>query len=702
MTCNIIIDGVSVAAQEGQTILNAALDAGIFIPHLCSHPDLEAAGGCRLCVVEIDGCGKAVPSCSVTVQEGMNISTQSPAALKVRRAAMELILAAHPSECGDCPKYGKCELQSMYQFMGVSAEGRKRRHRAIADNASNPLILHRFTRCILCGRCVRACRELRGVKVLDYQRMSDGTVRIGTDGSVSLAEAGCRFCGACIEACPTGSILDQLGVLPEGVPHSKAVVPCRNECPAGIDIPQYLRYIKDGDYPNALAVIREKVPFPNALGHICNHVCETKCRRASLGGALSIRCLKGFAAAADDGTWKARGFSLPETGRSVAVVGAGPAGLTAAYYLKKLGHRVTVLEAREKAGGQLRYGIPAYRLPDEVLDRDISDILEVGIDLHCNSRVGHADDLAGYDASLMAIGTHVGVRLPMPGSDLPGVTINTEFLRAARSTQPPSVPDQVVVLGGGSVAFDCARTAIRLGAKEVHLACLEARAAMTAPMEEITDGEAEGVIVHDASSFLRITGTDHAEGVEIKAVSSFTFDADRRAVITTVDGSEQVLPGQLVIFATGQHPELDESFGLSVFRGRYIQTDEHLMSSRPGIFACSDAVTGTKSVVQAIAAGRSAAIEIDRYLGGTGCIDEQLTDKRPEKPAYLGRCEGFAGQARTDAPLLPAAARKCSFCDQELPMDPELARREASRCLQCDLRLEITQPKLWTDYEGRD
>jgi formate dehydrogenase beta subunit len=195
----------------------------------------------------------------------MTVESCSDVALRVRRTALELILAAHPAECGDCPKYGRCELQSIFQYMGVSSAGRKPRYQPVPDDTRNPLILHRFTRCIKCGRCVRACRELRGVKAIDYQRIG-GTVRIGVDGGVTLAEAGCRFCGACIEVCPTGSILDQAGLLQAGLPYKKAIVPCRSECPAGIDIPAYLRFIKNGQFSNALATIREKTPFPNTLG----------------------------------------------------------------------------------------------------------------------------------------------------------------------------------------------------------------------------------------------------------------------------------------------------------------------------------------------------------------------------------------------------------------------------------------------------
>ncbi|MGI6326618.1 MAG: FAD-dependent oxidoreductase [Saccharofermentanales bacterium] len=697
MKYHLVIDSTTVEASQGQSVLDAALAANIYIPHLCKHPDLEAMGGCRLCSVEINGSGHAVPACLTAVEEGMTVESCSDVALRVRRTALELILAAHPAECGDCPKYGRCELQSIFQYMGVSSAGRKPRYQPVPDDTRNPLILHRFTRCIKCGRCVRACRELRGVKAIDFQRIG-GTVRIGVDGGVTLAEAGCRFCGACIEVCPTGSILDQAGLLQAGLPYKKAIVPCRSECPAGIDIPAYLRFIKNGQFSNALATIREKTPFPNTLGHVCTHNCESKCKRNQLGGALSICQLKRFSAKYDDGRWQELSMKLPDTGKRIAVVGAGPAGLTAAFYLRKRGHAVTVLEANPEPGGQLRYGIPTYRLPIDVLNRDIDIIQGSGIELQCDRRVRSLDELADYDAVLVALGTHKGIRLPLEGNDLPGVIINIDFLKAVRIGNPPMVAEDVAVLGGGSVAFDCARTALRLGAQRVHVICLEARDQMTASSDEIEEGLAEGVIVHDACSFIRLTGTDHVTGVEIEKVLSFSFDANHKAVIVTKEDSRENILAGTVIFAVGQMPEYDDQFGLTSKRGNRIETDTRQMTAREGVFACGDVVSGTQSVIKAIAAGRQAASNIDIYLGGNGVIDETLTESKQEKNAYIGRIEGFSSMIRMKAPLLAPQDRLKGFWDQTLSLDPACAQSEASRCLQCDLRLEITTPRLWNDY----
>ncbi len=692
------IDDKQIEANEGMSILNAALGAGIYIPHLCGHPDLEAVGGCRLCSVEIEGMTEAVPSCKIKVQEGMKITVHGPKAERTRKTAMELILATHPADCTGCPKYGKCELQSMYQYLGVGPERWKKKSRTVPTDDSNPLIRHLFTRCVRCGRCVRACRELRGVKVLDFQRTEEG-VRIGTDGNISLKEAGCKFCGACIEVCPTGSIMDALGQINEEVSYGERVIPCKTACPAHTDIPRYLRYIKEGEYEKATAVIREKLPFPEALGCICNHVCETACKRNELGEPLSICKLKRAAASVHSDDWKKNRKIADSTGKKVAVIGAGPAGLTAAYYLAKKGHEVTVFEINEKAGGQCRYGIPSYRLPDEVMDREINDILEVGVQLMLNITAEAPEVLLkqGYDTVLIATGTHKGTLLPLEGNKLSGVILNTDFLKNARRNQISNLGKKVMVLGGGNVAYDCARTALRLGAEEVHIACLESGDTMTASAEEIQEGSDEGVILHSGHSFLRITGDTKVQGVELQKVEKFYFDENRKAVIELVEGSREIIPVDHVIFAVGQAPDGTETLGVELIRGSYVKVNSSFATSLPGVYGAGDVVTGTRSVIEAIAAGRQSAVEMDRYLGGDGDISEELLEKEAGDP-FLGRTEDFGNLERLSPSLLDSQERKKSFAAVEQTFTCEEAKCEAGRCLQCDLRLNVTNPKLWNEY----
>ena len=694
----IILDGKEIEAKEGISVLDAALECGIYIPHLCKHPDLEAVGGCRLCSVEVEGVENPVPACKTIVQEGMSVKINSEKADKTRKTAMELILATHPAECTGCPKYGKCELQSLYQYMGVSSERWRKKSRPVPNDSSNPLIDHLFTRCIRCGRCIRACRELRGANVLDYQRTKDG-IRVGIDGGVSLEEAGCRFCGACIEVCPTGSIMDTVGMIKDNVSYSDSVVPCRAACPAHTDVPRYIRYIKEGDFVKATAVIREKVPFPETLGSICNHACEDNCKRNEFGNPISICKLKKAAAVEDDGSWKSRVRRAESTGKKVAVIGAGPAGLTSAYYLVKKGHVVTVFEENEKAGGQCRYGIPAYRLPDELLDKEINDILAEGVELVTNTKIELPKELLnkGYDAVLVSIGTHKGTLLPLEGNDLPGVYVNADFLKRARQEEPVQLKERVMILGGGNVAYDCARTALRLGAKEVHIACLENLEQMTATKDEIEEGREEGIILHDVHSFLRIIGSEKVEGIELQKVDKFYFDSDRKAVIELVEGSNEIIQVDNVIFAVGQKPAGTEDMEIELTHGPYIKTNEALETSVQGIFAAGDVVTGTKSVIAAIAAGRMSAESIDKYLGGDGDISEQLLDEETPNPC-IGKCLGFSKLERTVPELVDADERKCNFGIVEKTLSKEAAMCEASRCLQCDLRLNLKKPKLWNEY----
>ena len=447
------IDGKTVEAREGQSVLHAALDAGIYIPHLCDHPDLEAKGGCRLCSVTINGAETAVPSCTTIVEEGMVVESKSDAAMAVRKTSMELMLATHPSECTGCPKFGKCELQSLYQYMGVNGEDWRLKPRPVATDEKNPLITHLFTRCVRCGRCIRACQDKRGVKVLDYIRDNSG-IHAGIPDGKSLIEAGCRFCGACIEVCPTGSIVDAVGLMDRYNSYADNVVPCSAECPAHIDIPAYIRAIREGRPGDAVAIIREKVPFPLVLGHICNHLCETGCKRGNINDPMGIRNLKRFAVENDpEQAWKAKGFMKERTGKRVAVVGSGPCGLTAAYYRNKLGHDVTVLEKRPQLGGPMTSGIPAYRLPLEDVMAEIQYILDSGVKAEVNCEVSDVAELKkNYDAVLVAVGVSKGKKLPLPGSDFKQVYTAMDVLADSRANKDMSyLGETVCVIGAGSV-----------------------------------------------------------------------------------------------------------------------------------------------------------------------------------------------------------------------------------------------------------
>jgi len=680
-TLSLTIDGRSVETRSGQTVLDAALEAGIYIPHLCSHADLDPVGVCGMCVVEIDGAGVPAASCMTAAAEGMAVGTQTDTVKALRRTAMELILARHPAECTTCSQYLNCELQSLKQFVGITEDLRVRKHpQSIAVDTGNPLFVRDMTKCVLCGRCVRACDELRGVEALAFHGKGTATRTGPRSGDFSLAASGCRFCGACVAVCPTGALRDK-DELTRGRNRRTALVPCRYTCPAEMDVARYVRFIRQQDYSAATAVVREKAPFPLTLGYVCDHPCESVCRRGPVNEAIAIRELKRFAAERDDGTWKLRAANRPSTDKRVAVVGSGPAGLTAAYYLCRCGHGVTVFEALPQAGGMLRAGIPGYRLPREVIDAEIRDIEDAGVEIRLATRVDSLDELfaQGYEAVLLAVGAHVGRKLSIPGVDVAGALTGVEFLRQVNLGDDAPVGANVLVLGGGNVAFDCARVALRLGALEVHMACLEARDAMPATAEEIVEGEEEGIVIHDSRTFTNICADGgQVSAVECLLVDSFGFDDDGCIQIDAIEGSHHLLAADTVILAIGQRPDIPADWGMDLGRGGTVELDSYsLETSREGVFAAGDAVSGTASVVKAIASGRKVAAAVDKYLGGSGDIDEQLAPAE-EPPAHLGPGMGFAELARRGTPCTPVD--------------------EAERCLQCDLRLRIAPVRFWGDY----
>ncbi len=685
------LDGVTVTAKEGQSVLSAALDAGHYIPHLCHHPDLPDAGACGLCLVEVEG--KIVSSCTLPVREGMEVRSKGGKVEARRELALKLLLAAHPEDCSTCPKYGKCELQTLMQYMGVSPEGLERRLKPIAYNDQNPLIIHDMMRCVLCGRCVRACHKVRGVGAIDYKK-KDGETFISPVGQL-LMDSDCRFCGACVQVCPTGSLMDKEEVGDQGFS-----APCKTTCPAGTNVPEYIRLIKEGRYEDASCLIHERLPLPRSLGHICFHPCEEACRRHCLNEAVSIRNLKLAALERDpEKVWKPKRKQLPDTGKRVAVVGAGPCGLSAAYYLRKQGHSVKVFERQPQPGGMLRYGIPEYRMPRDVVADEIGDLLEVGIDVQYNSSVGDYKKLAAeYDAVVIAIGNQQGARLPIPGSDKPGAYVNLDFLRQTAEGNPPALGDNVLVLGGGNVAFDCSRTAVRLGAKNVQMACLENESNLPGDQEELEAAREEGIAIHFGKSFLEIVGEgDTITGVKTVDVKSMEF-VDGKLNLETVPDSEAVIPCDTVIFATGQRAEMSPEMGLALGRGNSIVVDGDGRTGLENVFAGGDVTYGTQSVVKAVASGRSVAESVDRFLGGDGDTSEKLIDLDTASPR-IGKEPGFGALPRVKNGVVPAEVRRTGFMRAEKSFTCEEACKEAGRCLQCQLREQLHPPKTWTDFE---
>ncbi len=387
-------------------MLEAALEGGIYIPHLCYHPNLTPVGACRLCLIEIEGMEGLLSSCTTPAVDGMVVKTKSPEIENMRRLAMELILSRHPADCTACSQYLNCELQSVKQYIGGSEQLRvRRRPKPIPINSDNPLFVHDYTRCILCGRCVRACHELRGVGVLSFIQKGK-EIHIGTAFDHSLAEANCRFCGACVAVCPTGSLRDKEELM-EGKSRRLALVPCKFSCPLEVDVPRYVRLVSEGKFDESYAVVREKLPLPSICSYVCLSYCEGACRRGEVNEPVGIRELKRFVSEKHTDLWK-KGLTPPEaTGKKVAVLGSGPAGLTAAYYLARKGHEVTIYEQAPLAGGMLRQTISRKRLPKEALEDDIQEILNAGVNLKLNAgdvRISWLFD-NGFDAVFLAVGS---------------------------------------------------------------------------------------------------------------------------------------------------------------------------------------------------------------------------------------------------------------------------------------------------------
>lgn len=732
------INNAGVEVVEGTAILHAARQANVYIPTLCSHPDLppyrRTTGvtrvyqgtqvfdgsdappervGCRLCLVEIEGMEGVRKACTTPVAAGMVVRIDTPAVVAARKDNLASILATHPHVCLTCAqregcsrttcsmnvpvperccdKFGNCEIRRVSDFVGIKVDTLRFRHRELPIVKDEPLFLRDYNLCINCGRCVRACVDLRGIGALaiTYRDKDAYAGHIGP----TLADSGCKFCGACVEVCPTGTLLEKSkSTTPE------TLVPCRAACPVGMEVPNYVRFIGQGKYSEAAAVIRGASPFSSILGKVCFHPCETACRRGQVNESISICRLKSFAVEKVPETPPS---VAPATGKKVAIVGSGPAGLTAAFYLRRLGHTVTVFEALPEAGGMLRVGIPAYRLPREQLKREVASVQALGIEIKTNTRVENVDALTkdGFDAVFVAVGAHRGHRLGIEGEEHPKVSDCVAFLREVSLGHKVEVGKKVVVIGGGSSAIDAARTALRLGASQVTIVYRRSAGEMPALASEVEEAIEEGIrFNYLAAPVCFITGGENPR-VQCVEMELGELDASGRPRPLPKEGSEFLVDADMVVAAIGQAPEVSSDFGVALNRGLIQADPETLATSKAGVFAGGDAVLGPSSVVEAIAAGKKAAASIHRYLGGQGFVVDMpiVGDPAP----YLGREEGFACTARAPVPALAARDRISDFTEVELGYDEALAVAEAKRCLQCDVRLCISAapmpPEKWVD-----
>lgn len=550
-----------------------------------------------------------------------------------------------------------------------------------------------------CGKCV-PCRV--GLKQLQ-KLMEDVLAGRGTMETIALIEATAKNIEASAD-CAIGYEAAHMVVAGmEGfkedyihhVEHGKCSItthqgiPCVAKCPAHVDIPGYIALVGAGRHADAVKLIRKDNPFPTACALICEHPCEAKCRRTMIDAPVNIRAMKRKAVDEAPSNTVPNPEKAPATGKRIAIIGGGPAGLTCAYYLQLMGHQTIVYEEKSKLGGMLRYGIPNYRFPRTRLQEDIDCILSTGVEVKLNTRVGtkpgevSLDSLRQeYDAVYVAIGAHTDKKVGIEGEDAKGVMSAVQMLRMIGDENPPDLKDKnVVIIGGGNVAMDCTRSAIRLGAKKVIIAYRRRQADMTALPEEIEGAVAEGAQLYELKSPKSIETDENGNVVAFWAEPQMIGAIDNwgraRTVKKTVE--PQRIPCDNIIVAIGQGIDAKpfEESGIAVKRGNIEALTTGEAKNSEGIFAGGDCVTGPATVIRAIAGGKVAAANIDEYLGFKHIIscdveipEPTLADKEPCGRINLSETE--------------ACTRSCSFNHIENGLTDQEACQEANRCLRCD------------------
>ena len=483
--------------------------------------------------------------------------------------------------------------------------------------------------------------------------------------------------------------------------------PCEVNCPAGNPIQRVHALVQANRIEEALEFLRSRNPFPGITGRVCEHPCELVCNRNEYDQGLAIRALERFAADHADANSVAKAKRKKRTGKKLAIIGSGPAGMTCAYFSALLGHDVTVYESSPVLGGIPRVAIPDFWLPKDIVDREIGNVLALGVEARTNTTIGRdiafEEILAEHDACLIAVGASRSRRLDIGGVEMMVPAIS--FLKGVNLGQRDGIGDKVVIVGGGGVAFDCALTAKRLGAAEVHIVCVESQDCMCAPPQEIHKAEAEGIVVHHStmiSSILELEGK--TSGIEYFEISSFEFDANCCLSVQPVSGEKKRLEADTVISAVGGEPDLTFIGNSGQFEitpnGALKVNPQTMATSMAKVFAAGDVVAGPSTVAQAIGAGRRAAIAIDRYLSGSRfseservaiseagqVVHEAIADKlTPHVVAYdeILNIHFHEKQLRRETNKLPVEKSAHSFKEIDIGFERDTAVIEAGRCLHC-------------------
>lgn len=559
----IIVNGKGLVADTEKTLLDNILDNGIYLPHLCHNKALESYGGCGLCLVMVEGIKKPLRACSVSVTEGMVVTTSTPELESSRRATLSLIMSDHSGDC-------------------------------------------------------------------------------------------------------------------------KA--PCFMACPTHQDVQGYIGLIANGKEKEALELIKKDNPLPASIGRVCPHPCEEKCRRGLVDSPVSICGLKRFSA---DSYVDYVPYCQENNGKKVAVVGAGPAGLSCAYFLRIKGYEVTVFEAQEKGGGMLRYGIPAYRLPKDILDKEIDVISQMGVEFIYSSKLGEDYTIASlksqYDAVFVGIGAWDGWHLGCSGDDSQGVESGIAMLYRVAMGEKVNLGKNVCVVGGGNTAIDAVRTAVRLGCENVTLVYRRTEAEMPAEKEEIRDARDEGVNFRFLASPVEVcVENGKATGLKIQNMELGEADASGRRKPVPIENSVDILPCDTIISAIGQKVVFSSLDGVELSKKSTILVDENsYMTSVDGVFAAGDVINkGPDIAIRAIAGGKYAAISIDCYLTGKS-VPAELPPYSVNKNFDSSVLSGVAPMEREELTLQAPQVRRNDFSEVASTFTKEEAMREASRCLEC-------------------